>query len=260
MDDDSSPANLADLIRVMSIQSEQQTKVLEAVHRLAEKGPSSSGQDDADPVRDGSRAPRNAREAWEDYLPLNKRQPESQAAVDLVERMRFPPPLSMVNEYTKDLVRYEGIEETPPPRQNYVDKKEAALENKLEVALNLLVKAADRMEDESNAYPALARAAALVRSAREDVRQSRRSAIARGVQLDKRPDDSNPRLLTEAEEAKVRAAQKDRARKSNAQGSGVKGGRRRSNSNPRQKPPRKFSQQNPRPHQKGGGKGKEKDD
>ena len=119
--------------------------------------------------------------------------------------LREPPPLDKLRSAEKSQKKYMHVPQTPPPRKHRLDTNLTIPQTKLEHAMHALVH-----NQETNEREAVATAAALVRSAWEDLQQQRRHILAgkQAFKLDKRTDDTRPRLLSKEEEQKINRGRK----------------------------------------------------
>ena len=142
-------------------------------------------------------------EAWADVLPSGKRQAFGRG-MNLVGRIAFPPPLSLVQGYIKEQVAIEGVPETPAPRRSMQDRGLAGTQKKLEAALTKLVELAEK--EDGSLQTDIGLTAALVRSAYEDINEARRRMFAgrQAYKLDARGDVTQNKLLSSSEELKLR--------------------------------------------------------
>ena len=76
--------------------------------------------------------------AWEHILPTGKKQ-ASGRGVNLVNRLKHPPPLDAVSRALKDTTPYTGLPEAPPARAQGQDRSLHFLQRKLEHVMNKLV-------------------------------------------------------------------------------------------------------------------------
>ena len=111
-----------------------------------------------------------------------------------------PPPLEQVRRAGARVKRYTGVPVAPQARRNRIDQNLWILQQKLEIAMHLLIDALETGEPTQ-----IDLAAAEIRSVWEDVLQQRRGLMAGKManQLDRRPDDDRPRLLSPEEEKRV---------------------------------------------------------
>jgi hypothetical protein len=140
--------------------------------------------------------------AWEDVLPQQRRAPKAGLAEALVTRLHFAPPLEQVRALQKDLKPIQGLPETVPPRRTYKDRQIFTVQQKQEQALTLLV---ETVEATAVNHPSFLTAAALIRSAWEDLHEIRRRDLVgnQAHKLEKREDSSQLRLLSEGEEKTI---------------------------------------------------------
>ena len=132
---------------------------------------------------------------WSSYLMGAKQIPASYADQTLSDLMGRPPALTLIYQTKAKLPLYEGVPSTPMAKQQqFKDKQLAAVQQKLESTMHLMVNAVEHPEKQ---HEYLHTAAAFVRSAFEDIHQQRRSAIAgaRRHKLEVRPDDDSARMF-----------------------------------------------------------------
>ena len=186
------------------------------------------------------------KDTWDTVLSGQQKTQQGQQAAGFAQLCALPPPLSRITQTVKELPRYTGIPQTPPPRKQRVDQSLAAMQRKLEMCMNAIVHHLEEGDQNS-----LGVAGALVTSTLDCIQQSRRRILA-GMQsyaLKARPESHQPRLLDEVEENKVRRA---RATSRTGGGKGGKGFGRRDFSRNRQSFRRYPSNQ----RRKGKGKGR----
>ena len=155
---------------------------------------------------------------WSLYLTGAKTQPSTDAGSALSDLFGQPPALGLIQHTKGKLSLYEGVPATPPARhQNYRDRQVAAVQQKLESAMHLLVTA---LEKPDHQVEYLHTVGAFVRSAFEDLQQQRRGAIAgaRRHKLEPRPDDDSARLFSR-EEDKMLATQYGKRKQGNKRNS-----------------------------------------
>ena len=140
-------------------------------------------------------------------LPTNKTTVTGEAA-EFVARVRHAPPLVLVGELVKNSVLVEGVPQTPAARRTAVDRALFNPQHKMELVLHRMATTIERCPDPSTRQEIQAMAA-LVRSSYEDINESRRRLIAGRQQdiLQRRTDVTDNRLLSEAEEQKLRQRQ-----------------------------------------------------
>ena len=138
--------------------------------------------------------------------------------------------------------KFQGVPQTTAPRQHKTDKQLYNAQRKMENAMQLLLN-----YTETNDKKDLTTLAAHLRSAWEDTQQHRRWLLAgkQAYKLEKRQDDTRPRLLTEEENKKIQRFPKPTA---------SNWGNRRPNMNGRDQAQFSTSQ----PKEKGQGKGERK--
>eukprot|EP00669_Euglena_mutabilis_P004215 TRINITY_DN1541_c0_g1_i2.p1 TRINITY_DN1541_c0_g1~~TRINITY_DN1541_c0_g1_i2.p1 ORF type:complete len:196 (-),score=2.85 TRINITY_DN1541_c0_g1_i2:421-1008(-) len=103
---------------------------------------------------------------------------------------------------SKNHVPYTAVPQAAAPRRNRGDRQLHSLQRKIEVALSLMIES----QEDASATPTVL-AAAMLRSAWEDINDTRRRSYAgnQSYKLDPRNDLDNPRLLSPEEEQKVRS-------------------------------------------------------
>ena len=140
---------------------------------------------------------------WADLLGGADREPSQGPASRLVALLASPPPLSSVLKTAKEVPRYKGVPKTPAPRKFNVDRNLAGVQRKLEVGMSAFVHSLEKQDPQEVAV-----AAGLVRSAWEDIQQTRRRLCAgkQSFALKQRSDFNQPRLLDAEEEEKIRKA------------------------------------------------------
>ena len=137
---------------------------------------------------------------WERVFPTVKVSPITHVVHGVEVMMEIPPDLESLRNQEKHLPRYEHVPETPPPRKSHLDHERQRLCKKIEMAMHAAISSLDSGNPEH-----LAMALGYMRSAWEDIHQSRRQAFAgrQRTKLDSRPDDNRTRLLTKDEEKEV---------------------------------------------------------
>ncbi len=139
---------------------------------------------------------------WDQILERPEIPAETLQGQQLCDLLSSPPPLaSLANQGKERAERYIGVPKTVAPRKHVVDKQLWTAQWKMERTMHELVRAIE-CDDKSK----ILKAAAFTRSAWEDIHQQRRGLMAgrgRG-QLDTRPDEDRPTLLTKEEEQKIR--------------------------------------------------------
>lgn len=136
---------------------------------------------------------------WTAIFQQERRHPGTGAGATLAGLMVKPPPLDVLKSPQFSSPNFIGIPQTPAPRKNTIDYKIATAQKKMEDCMQHMVAA---MEGDRHGVNT---AAALARSAWEDLHQMRREHLAgrQRSKLQKREDDQKPRLLTAEEEAKI---------------------------------------------------------
>jgi len=126
--------------------------------------------------------------------------PKTAEAVSLSLLLAGPPPLGHLKKAEENIKQYTSIPVTVPPRANRIDRSLFVAQKKMENTMHLITH-----HFETGDKTALAMAAAVSRSAWEDINQQRRALlVGKQVQvLDKRKDDERPRLLSEAEDQRM---------------------------------------------------------
>ena len=129
--------------------------------------------------------------------------PKVAEAVSLSLLLAGPPPLGHLKKAEENITQYTSIPITVPPRANRIDRGLFVAQKKMENTMHLITH-----HFETGDKTALAMAAAVSRSAWEDINQQRRALlVGKQVQvLDKRKDDERPRLLSEAEDQRMARA------------------------------------------------------
>jgi hypothetical protein len=139
---------------------------------------------------------------WDGVLPVSRRTPVGAGAV-LAQRLSCPPRLDGIKEHMKSQQLVQGIPMTVPPRRHRTDRALFAAQTKLEGAMSLMVDVAERYDVSQGP---LMQAAALTRSAFEDLTDLRRKTLAgfQASRLDPREDASQLRLLSPEEERRIK--------------------------------------------------------
>ena len=129
--------------------------------------------------------------------------PKVAAAVSPSLLLAGPPLLLHLKKAEENITQYTSIPVTVPARANWIDRGLFVAQKKMENTMHLITHHFERGDK-----TALALAAAISRSAWEDINQKRRALlVAKHVQvLDRRKDDERPRLLSEAEDQRVARA------------------------------------------------------
>ena len=108
-------------------------------------------------------------------MPTGKKQ-ASGRGVNLVNRLKHPPPLDVVRRALNDKTPYTGLLEAPSTRAHGRDRSLQFLQRKIKHVMINLVDIATRTDETANT--SIAQAAALTRSAYEDVMEERRHHLA----------------------------------------------------------------------------------
>ena len=140
---------------------------------------------------------------WHTVLRPATQEPVTEQAINLISMLQAPPPLAQVHQTARTLERYNGVPTTPAARRrNVPDKKLWDIQNKLENAMHAFVASCEQGKQAH-----MMKAIAFIRSAFQDVHEQRRHNLAKSQawQLDKRPDDTQPTLLTKDEENEIRS-------------------------------------------------------
>ena len=139
---------------------------------------------------------------WDGVLPTTRRTPLG-AGAELAMRLSCPPRLDGIKEQLKNLHLVQGIPMTVPPRRHRTDRALFTAQSKLEGAMSLMVEVAERCDLSQGP---LLQAAALTRSAFEDLTDLRRKTLAgyQASKLDPREDASTLRLLSPEEERRIK--------------------------------------------------------
>ena len=137
---------------------------------------------------------------WESVLGGDRRDPTQTLSKDLVNLLEKPPPLNLLKSDSINITPHTKIPITPSSRKHILDQKMYIPQKKLEQAMHHLAHSLETQDPQGTQV-----AAAYVRSAWEDLHQSRRDLLAgrQKYKLEKREDDNRARLLTKEEEAKI---------------------------------------------------------
>jgi len=139
---------------------------------------------------------------WEDVLPTRGRETRrGGGGFAVADRLANPPPLPAINDIVENHVPYTAVPQAAAPRRNRGDRQLHSLQRKIVVALSLMI---ESKKDASTTPTVLA--AAMLRSAWEDINDTRRRSYAgnQSYKLDPRNDLNNPRLLSPGGKQKVR--------------------------------------------------------
>ena len=139
---------------------------------------------------------------WLDVLNDPRISPDKQEARELCSRLTLAPLLELITESKKALDHYKGVPQPAPPRKNNIDKIYYSTQTQLADAMNLCVQC---LENPQN-LTCMQVAAAFVRSAYEDLHQSRRRLCAgrQSFKLERRPDAGENTLSTKDENKALR--------------------------------------------------------
>ena len=124
---------------------------------------------------------------WDDVLAQNKIQCKTREGGLLCKLVSSPPPLGQLKESTTKLPKYQQVPQKPPPRRHKGDMAMYQAQKKMEEAINMSI---HMVETQDNSHITVQ--TALMRSAWEDLQQSRRHLLAgrQSNKLDPRTDDN----------------------------------------------------------------------
>lgn len=169
----------------------------------------------------------DSEQGWADVLPNNAIPVTTEWGQKLVRRLKHAPPLVELRDYSESIKhRVEGVPITPPARRNTIDRSWQEVGAKLELAMHAAVPAMDGINDAAT-RATFEKVAMFIRSAWQDVHEARRRLLAGSTPLDRRADAGGARLLTDAEEKRVRMDRKAAASKKNKPSKDKKGKKRR---------------------------------
>ena len=142
--------------------------------------------------------------SWEKTNNSSRVSPKTLGGSTLATLLESPPPISILKSDFFTPPTFACIQETAAARKHWSNIKIHTPQRKLEAAMQHMVQSIEQQDPQF-----ITTAAALVRSAWEDVNQIRREQIAdkQRAKLDKRQDDVRPRLLTAEEENKIKQGQ-----------------------------------------------------
>jgi hypothetical protein len=186
--------------------------------------------------------------AWEEVFEATAPSPQSSPAQALVSLLGKPPSLDILKNTERKTTMWKNVPRTPAPRRNALDQRLYQPQRKMEVVMNLLITALET-KDPNDTH----QAAAYARSAWQDLQENRRGLIAGRARhkLEKRPDDTRPKLLSKEEEKEVEKTKRWQDKDGSRKG---KGSYQRNNFSDRGS--RSYS--SGRSHGRGKGKGSEK--
>jgi hypothetical protein len=168
-------------------------------------------ESEADDEYDDDENFKDGRDAWQEVLPSNKVIVTGRP-LGLLARLKHPPPLSLVTNVIRDSVAVEGLPEAPPPRRVAGDRALYLTQKKMEFIMTELVFLTQKSD--SALDPKIAQVAAMARSSWQDLQDGRRRLLAgkQAFKLDKRPDLEQNRLLSDAEESKLKQTAKSKGK------------------------------------------------